>query len=167
METDLRNSLDDFRKVMSDIGRSLGQLSDLEDRKYDALKVVDIKSLMKLNADEEDLIQISSELEKRRSLIVRHLSRQFGFDSNATLKEIITYLPLEEQESFNEIRKDIKSNTHKLSTTLRENETLIRTNLDIVNFTMSVINRDSQKETYDYRTHKGSRENIGMVNKFA
>ncbi len=32
---------------------------------------------------------------------------------------------------------------------------------------MSVINRDSQKETYDYRNQKSARENIGMVNKLA
>lgn len=167
MENDLRNSLDDFRKIMSDINRSLEQLTSTEDRKYEALKVVDVKTLMKLNADEEDLIQIAAELEKRRSLIVRHLAKQYGFDPMATLSEIVTYLPLEVQESFAEIRKSIKTNTNKLALTLRENETLVRTNLDIVNFTMSVINKDCQRETYDYRNQKSARENIGMVNKLA
>lgn len=167
MEHDVRLGLEDFRKVMKDINRSLEQLIVLEDRKYEALKLVDIKNIMKLNADEEDLIQISGELEKKRLLIVRHLAKDYGFPQNATLSEIVTYLPLEEQESFSEIRRDIKSNTNKLSVTLRENETLVRANLDIVNFTMSVINKDCQKETYDYRTHKNARENIGMVNKLA
>ncbi len=171
MEESIMNHMKTFKDLLSHEADALSYLEKLENQKFDALKQVDIKKLMRINSDEEEMLHKLEVIEKKRKNLILLLSEAFSFDPCVSLSELFTYLPDEEYKSYknelSELRNTIKGFTEKLQVTMHENSEMIRTNLDIINLTLNFANRNSQKETYGYRDKKESRENIYLVNQIA
>jgi hypothetical protein len=126
---------------------------------------------MKINGEEEETLQFLDSIEKKRKKIIMTLSGDLQFDPNISLSELFNHLP---DENFYELKQElvvlrarIKSSTEKLQMNMKENSELIKSNLEIINMTLNFANRNTQKETYNYRTRKESKENIYIINQIA
>ncbi len=167
METRLMEHLSAFYELLNGVRGTIEKLLALEEKKYDALKQVDVKALMHINSTEEELIQYMDCLEKERQEAIASLAVSLGCGRDVTFGELITYFPIEMQEKFGSIRKELKTFTNKLEITMRENSEIIQSSMEIVNFTLNFANRSSLKETYDLRNKKESKENMCIVNHIA
>lgn len=171
METLWMNQLASFREMLQKESAALKALLQLEDDKYEALKDVDVSKLMRINSSEEDILIELNQTEKKRKELIILLSKVFHFDPSLTLREIFSYIPDQDYAGIKadllQERDSIKNLTVKLQTTMQENSEMIHANLEIINLTLNFANRHAQKETYDYRSRKESRDNIYLVNQIA
>jgi K+ transporter len=171
MEMENMKLLYTFKEILLEESASVLKLMKLEEHKYDALKAVDINSLMKLNQFEEEIIFMLDQIEQRRKEIVQKIAVFMKCPVNVTLTELIGLLPDDIDAALklelDVIRESIKKNTSKLEVTSRENAHMVQSNLDIINLTLSFANRNSVKETYDYRNKKDGRENRFLINHIA
>ncbi len=159
--------LDVFRKILKDAEHSIHQLLQLEEKKYDALKSVDIKELMNINSVEEEIVQLVDDIERKRVNVLRELSDALHIKPSVHLQELIKHMPDNYRAEFSVLRESIHRKTDKLDVAMRENAVLIQTNLDIMNFTMNFATRAAQQETYNYRDKKESKENVNIINQIA
>ena len=171
METEIMNHLRSFKELLAKEADYVSDLVKLEERKYEALKMVDMDNLMKINTEEEESLQFLESVEKRRKKIIVTLAGEFHFDANVTLSELFNYIP---DDQFHETKQElivlrarIKHLTENLQMNMKENSELIKSNLEIINMTLNFANRNSQKETYNYRNKKESKESIYIVNQIA
>jgi hypothetical protein len=171
METEIMNHLRSFKELLSKEADYVSELVKLEERKYESLKLVDMEGLMRINSEEEETLQFLDSIEKKRKKIIVTLSGDFHFDPNISLAELFTHLPdekfYETKQELIVLRTRIKNLTEKLQMNMKENSELIKSNLEIINMTLNFANRNSQKETYNYRTKKESKENIYIINQIA
>ena len=167
MDNMLVVKLDAFRKILGEADRSIQQLLQLEEKKYDALKSVDIKELMSINSVEEEIVQLVDDIERKRVNVLQDLSIALHVKPGIHLQELIKHVPDNYRGEFSVLRESIRRKTDKLDVAMRENAVLIQTNLDIMNFTMNFANRTAQQETYNYRDKKESKENINIINQIA
>lgn len=171
METILMKALESFKKLLAQETQYLSDLVMLEDDKYEALKQVEVSSLMKINSLEEEKLHCLGTVEKKRKEIILGLAEILPFDSNSTLTELLKIIPDEGFEVLKDeltgLRLKIKVLSDKLQVTLKENSEMIKTNLEIINVTLNFANRNSQRETYGYKDRKETRESIYLVNQIA
>lgn len=167
MEKSLNELLADFRDTLAKMSKNLGELLELENQKYEALKSVDIKSLMDLNSSEEELIQYSDTLEKKRVRIIGKLAANLGFDVNLKLSEMLTYFPVSYQQEFTALRNEIKGRSDHLQITMRENAEIVQANLDIVNFTLNFATGTNRKDTYCQSGHSDDKNNLYLIDRMA
>lgn len=169
MEQKIMDYLLAFSDLFGQIRKTVKQLLTLEEQKYDALKQVDIKELMQINSVEEEVLQFMNSLEKRRQTMIAGLAAYFQCGTDISLTELIAYFPVEMQDVFFEMRKAIKHDTNKLDITMRENTEMIRTGLEIVDFTLSFANNAAKDDTYDLRQGAVSsdKNNIHLINQIA
>jgi len=171
----------DYLKLLKEILQQeyakISSLVKLEEEKFEALKQVDVSLLMKINNQEEDILHQMNFLEKKRKDIIKNLASIYNFNPDLSLKEILDYLPESDsipssgqsriKEEIMEIRESIKRRIAGLQTTLHENSEIIKANMEIINLTLNFANRNSLKETYDYRLKKESKDTINLVNQIA
>lgn len=167
MDKSLTDLLDVFRKVLKDADHSIQQLLQLEEKKYDALKQVSVKELMRINSVEEEIVQLIDALEKKRQDTLMLLADVLHVKPSIQLQDLIRHLPDRYQGEFQVLRDSIRNKTDRLDITMRENAALIQTNLDIMNFTMNFATRSAQQDTYNYRDKKESKENVNIINQIA
>lgn len=171
MENEIMNHLKAFKELLAKEADYVSELVKLEERKYDALKMVDMENLMKINTEEEETLQFLESIEKRRKKIIMTLSGDFHFDPNVTLSELFNHLPDDKHYEIKQelivLRARIKHLTENLQMNMKENSELIKSNLEIINMTLNFANRNSQKETYSLRNRKESKENIYIINQIA
>ncbi len=163
--------LKSFKELLKLEAGYLSELVALEEEKYDALKQVDITLLMKVNTNEEDILQHLASIERKRKDLILNLSKIYHFNPNLSLTELFSYIMDENSQSLKneliELRTKIKNEIGKLQISMHENSQIIQANLEIINLTMNFANRNAQKETYDYRSKKESKESIYLVNQIA
>ena len=171
MEAILMKELRSFIELLVRESEALSELVRLEDKKYDALKQVEVQNLMRINASEEEILHKLGSIERKRKNILIALSESFHFDQNISLSELLNFLPEKEcldiKSELSELKVKIKNLTDKLQVTMHENSEMIKSNLEIINLTLNFANKSDQKETYDYRNKKEKRDNIHLVNQIA
>jgi hypothetical protein len=153
--------------ALNEISAVIESLASFEEQKFDALKQVDIKKLMQLNSEEDVLVHQMDALDKKRTLLIGRLTRELGIEMSVPLSELIAHFPLETQEEFQMLRKNIKKLTSKMETTMRENSRMIQSNLNIINFTLNFANRGAVTETYNYRERGEGHKNLHIINRIA
>ncbi|MGC8765473.1 MAG: flagellar protein FlgN [Brevinematia bacterium] len=143
----------------------------LENEKYDALKSVDVKKLMELNSQEEGLLELLSSTEKKRKELIVSLSKEFNLDKNLSLNDLI--------EIFNEkidndlkveiitLKDRIKHISERLRAVVRENEELIKSNMEIISLTLSFASKHSLYETYNHRNRGDGVSKVYLINSLA
>lgn len=167
MESQIMKLLQDLRDVMKRMDVNLNHILELENQKYTALKQVDMENLNRINTDEEDYILYSDSLDKKRMAIIMDLAETIGFDKSLRLEKMLEYFPIEWHETFREIRDSIRKKTHKLEITMKENAEIIKSNLEIVNFTLSLVHQDTDNDTYDYHNKKKSEKQYNLIDRMA
>ncbi len=174
MEDNLMNHLKAFRDLLAREADHVSALVKLEEQKYESLKSVDMTSLMNVNTNEEETLQMLDSIEKRRKKAIAGLAAELKIPPDITLSDLIRAIPDEKYNNLkNELivlRNRIKGLTEKLQVNMTENSELIRSNLDIINMTLSFANRGAQKETYGDRAasaRKESRDSIYIINQIA
>lgn len=168
MEPTLMQSLKRFTELLTREAGALESLYQMEEQKYEVLRMVDADALIRLNSLEEEQLVVMELVEKKRKDALTVLAMQMGLGSDVTLSELVAGLSSEEErEKLAVLRDRIKHLTEKLQTAMRENRDMIQSNLEIINLTLNFANRNNQKEVYDYRSRKESRESIFLVNQLA
>ncbi len=170
MEPDM-NYLKSFKELLKLESLHLESLVNLEDDKYEALKQVDVVSLMKINNDEEDILHNLSSIERKRKELIQTLSKIYNFNPNITLSDLFAYFRDEKDMTLKnelmELRAAIKDRVGKLQLSLQENSHIIQANLEIIGLTLNFANRNSQKETYNYRNKREDKGSIYLINQLA
>jgi len=160
-----------FRELLKLESGYLSNLVSQEDEKYEALKQVDVTGLMRINNAEEEILERLASVERKRKELIQSLSKTYAFDPNLTLTELFNYICDEDDKPIKkellELRTSIKAEIEKLQISLQENSHIIQANLEIIGLTLNFANRNAQKETYDYRNRKESRESIYLINQLA
>jgi uncharacterized protein YihD (DUF1040 family) len=171
MENLVNNYLESFRELLCREAGMVKSLLGLEEEKYDALKQVAVKDLVSINTREEDILQFMDGVERQRKELLLLLARAFGFEPETTLSQMLAKLPDDPfaalKGELSALRDDIKGSSGKLQVTMKENSGMVRANLEIINLTLQFANRHAIKETYDYRSRRGARENITIINQIA
>jgi hypothetical protein len=163
--------LKSFRELLKLEANYLSSLVSQEEDKYEALKQVDVTSLMKINNEEDDILHSLASIEKKRKELIQTLSKTYSFDQNLSLSELFNHICSDDDSAIKEelmgLRTLIKDEIGKLQISLKENSNIIQANLEIIGLTLNFANRNAQKETYDYRNKKESRESIYLINQLA
>ncbi len=163
--------LKSFKELLKLESNYLSNLVSQEEDKYEALKQVDVVSLMRINNEEEEILHKLDSIERKRKELIQTLSKNFNFDQNLSLSEMFNYIcdsnDMVIKKELMELRTLIKEEIEKLRVSLQENSHIIQANLEIISLTLNFANRNAQKETYDYRNRKESRESIYLINQLA
>jgi|GEM_PF-2185941 flagellar biosynthesis/type III secretory pathway chaperone len=163
--------LKSFKELLKLESNYLSNLVSQEEDKYEALKQVDVENLMRINNEEEDILHRLASVERKRKELIHTLSKIFKFDQNLTLTELFNYICGDGDEAIKKdlmkLRTSIKQEIEKLQISLQENSHIIQANLEIIGLTLNFANRNAQKETYDYRNKKESKESIYLINQLA
>ena len=171
MDNTIMNHLETFKGLLSRETEMVSGILSLENEKYDALKLVDVNKLMRINAEEEELLQSMDIIEVKRKELIVLLADKMGFNSDSTLSHMLEQFSDEPYSNIKiellELRDTIKKDTENLRITMKENSEMIKANLEIINLTLNFANRNSIKETYNFRNKKESKENIYIINQIA
>jgi hypothetical protein len=171
MEDLVKGYLENFRELLRREAELVKSILGLEEEKYDALKQVNVKDLLSINSREEDLLQFMDGVERQRKELLLLLARAFGFEPENTLSQMLANVPDDPfavlKNELLALREEIKSSSSKLQVTMKENSGMVKANLEIINLTLQFANRHAIKETYDYRSRRGARENITIINQIA
>jgi len=166
MDTNLMiKLLNSLKETLNYELESVKKIYQLENNKYDELRDVNLKEIMKINIEEDYLLQYLDSIENKRSDLVSKISKELKCNEITTINEIINNLPDDFQEYknyFDKINQEIRSYTKKLLLLTKENSELIRINLDIINMTLSYSEQILKIDTYNNNDIK----NIIKSNKF-
>jgi hypothetical protein len=168
MVSDWMNYLKSFKDLLKKEAFLISKLVDLEEEKYEALKQVEMKDLMRLNTLEEEILHSMDGVEEKRKNVLSILSETFHFDINLSLSKVLNFIPDDKfydlKQELETLRQEIKAATGKLQMAVRENSEMLHSNMEIINLTLNFANRNFQRETYDYRMKKTMAENRYLVN---
>ncbi|MEJ5284318.1 MAG: flagellar protein FlgN [Brevinematia bacterium] len=171
MESSVMNYFKKLATVLFKEKEILELVLKVENEKYDILRFVDVKGLMDLNSQEEGFLELLSSIEKRRKDIIIAMCKEKGINPDLSLKEIMEYFNSEINEEIkNEItdlRESIKSISEKLRAVVRENEQLIKSNMEIISLTLNFANKHSSYETYNFRNKGEAASRVHLINSLA
>ncbi len=171
MESSVMNYFKKLATVLFKEKEILELVLKVENEKYDILRFVDVKGLMDLNSQEEGFLELLSSIEKRRKDIIIAMCKEKGINPDLSLKEIMECFDSEiDEETKNEItdlRESIKSISEKLRAVVRENEQLIKSNMEIISLTINFANKHSSYETYNFRNKGEAASRVHLINSLA
>lgn len=173
MDNQRMQTLDAFFRALDKETECLEQLIALENEKNDALRQVDVEALMKVNANEEEVMQFMEGTERRRKEIVISLARENRMTPDVTLAELVKGLPddvpADVREKMQKSRTRIRELTDKLQVVLKENREMVQANLSIIDMTLGYAQKKDKSETYNYGTQnsKESRDKLFIINQIA
>lgn len=163
--------LKSFKELLKLESGYLSSLVNQEEEKYEALKQVDVTSLMRINNEEEEILHRLASVERKRKELIQTTSKIYGFTPNLSLSELFEHIFDKDdgviKKELMEMRLNIKEEIGKLQVALQENSHIIQANLEIIGLTLNFANRNAQKETYDYRIKKESKESLYLINQLA
>lgn len=171
MESSVMNYFKKLATVLFKEKEILELVLKVENEKYDILRFVDVKGLMDLNSQEEGFLELLSSIEKRRKDIIIAMCKEKGINPDLSLKEIMEYFNSEiDEEIKNEItdlRESIKNISERLKAVVRENEQLIKSNMEIISLTLNFANKHSSYETYNFRNKGEAASRVHLINSLA
>ncbi len=171
MESSIMNYFKKLATVLFKEKEILELVLKVENEKYDILRFVDVKGLMDLNSQEEGFLELLSSIEKRRKDIIIALCKEKEINPDLSLKEILEYFDeqIDEETKFEimDLRESIKNISEKLRAVVRENEQLIKSNMEIISLTLNFANKHSAYETYNFRNKGEASSRVHLINSLA
>lgn len=120
------------------------QLMDLSQQKRQSLIKGDLAELNEITQGEESLIFALGKLENEREQCFQQLALVANLAENASLKEVLTVLPLEHQRDLAQVQEEFARLIAQLTHLNQENMGLLEQSLQFVNFTVEAISEQSQ-----------------------
>lgn len=167
-----KEEADKLRKILTKIGDELHLLLQFENEKYEALKSVDVRELLRLNTLEEEHLMVMSEYDRQRQVFIAELAEFHGLDVGLTLKGMAELFPDNTGQQLAELGDKIRHDSRRLGLTVRENQALIQANMEIIQMTLSYAGQEEKMgyeknaSTHYSESFSGLSE-LAMVNQFA
>ncbi len=155
-----------LQKILIKIRDEVKLLLQLENEKFTALKEVDVKELLRLNALEEEHLSVMSEYDRQRQVLIVELAEFHGLDISLSLSELVKKFPANAGLSLVELGEDIRHDTRRLDISVRENKSLIQANMEIIQMTLSYAGQE-EKIGYEHSDGYSASSTLAMVNHIA
>jgi len=145
MDTIITGMVDQLTTLLKEEAKVLERILSLEEKKYQALKDVNLEQLMKVNEQEEFFIQEIHSLETKRTQIFSHL-QIYGMGENFS-----TFINSLDDPSYQNELKNIYLHLADLRDRIKiqneENKQLIQLNSEIISMTLGLF-QQTHGETY-------------------
>ncbi|MFC1670952.1 flagellar export chaperone FlgN [Spirochaetota bacterium] len=136
----------DLEKILCEQKRVCQRIYDIEERKSNAITGHDGKLLEKLSLEQEGLLSIMSQLENQRLQEIdnyRKINRLDDIAEGLTLKDIVLSMDEDSSHHLFKYGVELKKILTKISKLHRNNEKLIRDNMEFFNLLISGIKSNS------------------------
>jgi len=129
---DLHISSRELLNILIQIKKTLENILEIEDSKYEALKDIEIYQLIILNDNEESFLKIFETLELQRQQIVETLSILIGFKPYDPISSFVAKLPKEYEKKISGICLEIKKISYRIDIATDRNRYILETNSDMI-----------------------------------
>tara|TARA_B100002019_G_C21273465_1_gene603778 strand:- start:3031 stop:3549 length:519 start_codon:yes stop_codon:yes gene_type:complete len=113
-------------------------------------------SLLEINQSVQTQMEASQILQKRRQGYVSHMARSFGHTDQASLSELLPYLPDVTQPMFESIIEEINSLISNVRRKVAQNQRLLARLLEVTDHILSTVNPTSHPNTYSKQGKVGN-----------
>ncbi len=141
-------------QVLNDECDVFDRLLEISQQKTQAIVANDIDKLTKITDEEQDVLTVVTNLEKKREEATVDIATVLGKDAkNSTLKDIISYLDgqAETKNQLADVHDRLLERVERLSRENKHNGVLVQDQLDLIDFSLNALRGMNQApETGSY-----------------
>ena len=163
----MSNNLKQLERLLGAEIDNYRQLKRLESEKTDSLIKGEIDGLMLLIKDQEGLANDLRLLEERRRTCQAACAEENGLDKLSTLGDLVKQCPKEFEESLTMLRRTFLDEVKEIDRLNRNNEFLIKQNLDHIKNLFNIMTGKSVKLSYDLHGENANLANRIIVDQSA
>lgn len=129
------------------------KLLDISQVKTQAIVANDIERLTKITDEEQDILTVVTNLEKKREEATVDIATVLGKKTDSTLKEIISYLDgqTETKNQLSDVHDRLLEKVERLARENQHNGVLVQDQLDLIDFSLNALRGMNQApETGSY-----------------
>lgn len=135
----MKSAYEELLTLLQNQKNVYSELVDLSRKKQKPLIEGELTSLEVITRQEQVLIYQIGKLEEKREKCVVYLAEQGGFDTSATLKELLPQVPEKLRPALKKTYEDLAVLLSELEKFNRENTDLIQQSLRFINFSVDII----------------------------
>lgn len=140
------------------------QMLVLAGKKQKQLVLGNLKEIENLTKEEESLVFEAGRLENERYQQAKRLTERYQLPQDATLTDFIKVAPQEDKVRLQELQENVNKLVQEIDKVNQENILLIEQSLKFINFTVDVLTKPEDVDTYDSDLGKNPKQdNISRI----